>query len=225
MPICIKCGSQNPTEAEYCFKCGARIYRESSPEYPTPMEEVPASRDPIEPDTYRRPERTPSGQVESRPAPKYSKAELQNARTTYFLVGIIVAIASLYLLFCFDIELRSTDYFHLFSGEMTIYDIACESGDQIIVIICVILALGSIIGGCSFIPVLGISSPVLIAIYNDNVISKLDMEIVNGDSYLFAMIAVLILSIIQQYLLYSFKTRFSNNDKSEAVNLLLTGHR
>lgn len=200
MPICIKCGSQNPTEAEYCFKCGAVLYKGTSDELntintmePSPQR-LPESDSGHKDDKYRVISHVGCKRV------VVSDEALYKTTMVYYLIASIVALGTLYLLFCFKMEVQSTEFLHLLKGELTVNDFFTEFDSQFMVIIATIFALASIFIGTSFIGIIMASLPMLVAMFNDNIIPKLDMEMTNVDTFMFIFIVLIVLSIVQLYL-------------------------
>lgn len=80
-------------------------------------------------------------------------------------------------------------------------DFFSETDSEYFTIIAVALILISIFTGVSFMALDFTGIPLFVAMMNDNVIEKLDVEVMNTDTFLFIFSALLLLSIVQLYLM------------------------
>ena len=214
MSICIKCGTRNPPEAEYCFKCGARIYRDYQAAEPAGVKTFAEPSHDVAPKQAQANVNGASESSESRPTKMiiyHTQGEMDNYAVAHYLMGAIVAIGTLYLLFGFQMEVQSTDYFHLISDEMTLYDYLCERDLQLIAYIGIVLMVIEFFTVLPALSLLLSSSPIVLGtiLLNDNILPGIDMELTNGGAFLTIFIILYLLIFVRAYIFdKNFLTKF-----------------
>lgn len=136
MRYCINCGSENPDEASFCWKCGRELYSGGqAPEETAPIEPQPAPEEPTEAPAAPMPADDGTVTLEKTP-------ERVTARRGAIILGLVTMVAVFCLMAAWEYSMIETGGFDFFPDRESesILEIAEMSGLGILIYLFLVLA-------------------------------------------------------------------------------------